>query len=164
MLLRSGYSYQFSAPSTSTSTRNSRKRKSADDELDERPVKRQETALDQGEPSSSSHPAPPVVAPPSPAPAPAPAVAVVAAAETAAASPTPFVREGSNASDDTVFLDDSSSEATTVALEEASPAADVSGTRQVRFHGSVVVYLFEADDEPRRAAEIMHFAYLCDPQ
>ncbi|CAO3641726.1 unnamed protein product [Mucor fragilis] len=148
MLLRSGLFYQLpvTVSSTTTSTRSSRKRKSVDDELDERPLKRQETTFVlQGEPSVS-HPSPLVASPSSPPPP----------------SDLPFTRMSSCDSDATVPLDDNSSEAT-VALED-DHAGDERGPRRVHFGHSVIEYLFEADDEPCRVVDIKHFAYLYDEQ
>ncbi|KAL7326280.1 hypothetical protein PS15p_208641 [Mucor circinelloides] len=150
MLLRSGLNYEFTAITTTTSTRNSRKRKSADDELDERPMKKQEILVFQVEPSCSSHLSP-SVAPPSSSNPPSPSSSPV--------SDVPFVREASYASDDTVLYEDSSEG--TVALE-VDQAGNERGARQVRFNSNVVTYLYEVDDEPRRAADIKYFDRLPD--
>ncbi|KAG1120077.1 hypothetical protein G6F42_012833 [Rhizopus arrhizus] len=150
MLLRSGLHYEFTAITTTTSTRNSRKRKSADDELDERPMKKQEILVFQVEPSCSSHLSPPV-APSSSSNPPSPSSSPV--------SEVPFVREASYASDDTVPHEDSSEG--TVALE-VDQAGNERGARQVRFNSNVVTYLYEVDDEPRRAADIKYFDRLPD--
>ncbi|KAL7328869.1 hypothetical protein PS15p_207074 [Mucor circinelloides] len=49
--------YGLTATIKTTGIRSGRKRKSADDELDERPSKKQDILVFQEEPSSSSHPA-----------------------------------------------------------------------------------------------------------
>ncbi|KAK4510016.1 erg26, C-3 sterol dehydrogenase [Mucor velutinosus] len=138
MLLRSGYEYNFSTSSSTTSIRSSRKRKSADDELDERPLKRQDTTLVlQGEPSISSHLTPPVAPPSSSNPS----------LPQSSLSELPSVGDGSNSFGDTVPV-------------EKESAGNERGSRRVRFHKDVVTYLFEADDEPCRAADHKYVDYL----
>ncbi|KAK4510051.1 uncharacterized protein ATC70_006220 [Mucor velutinosus] len=127
-----------SAPSSTTSIRSSRKRKSADDELDERPLKRQDTTLVlQREPSISSHLTPPV-APPSSSNPPLPSSSL---------SELPLVGDGSNSFGDTVPVEEES-------------AGNERGSRRVRNHVFVETYLFEADDEPCRAADHKYVDYL----
>ncbi|OAD01822.1 hypothetical protein MUCCIDRAFT_189923 [Mucor lusitanicus CBS 277.49] len=156
MLLRSGFEYislaSSSTSSSITSTRSSRKRKSGEDALDKRPLKRQYATLNLLGDLSDASPLSPPVAPPSLSSYPPPS--------SPSPSETPFVREDSCASDATVPVDDASSEGT-VALEDEA-AGDERGPRRVHFGSNVIEYLFEADDEPRRVVELRHFARLRD--
>ncbi|GAN11138.1 hypothetical protein MAM1_0481d10695 [Mucor ambiguus] len=148
MFLRSGFEYHFSAPSTTTSTCNSRKRKSVDDELDERPLKRQDTTLVlQDEPSSSSH-LTPLVAPPSSSNPSSPL--------SPSLSELPLVGEVSNSSVDTASLEDLSPQRDV----EEEPAGNERGSRRVHFSNDVATYLFEVDDEPFKAAKYKYIDFL----
>ncbi|KAL7312778.1 hypothetical protein PS15m_008503 [Mucor circinelloides] len=140
MKLRSNFEYTYQ-PAMG-------KKRKADDELEGPVSKKQQciTVNSTEEPSSSSHP--PLL------------VALLSTSSSSPQSPpltildTPFVREDTGSSDDTVALEYSSQD--TVPLD-VDPESNEGGQRRVHFNSAVTVYLFGRDDKSSRVCEVKYY-------